>query len=489
MASRDTSLPNVIVLLADDQGCWAMACAGNAEIRTPNLDRLAASGVRFESFFCVSPVCSPARASLLTGRIPSQHGVHDWLRAGNCHTETEKNGRVIEYLMGQPGYTDVLAANGYVCGLAGKWHLGDSHRPQKGFTYWQVHASGGGPYYNWPKIRDGQVVTEPRYVTDVITDDALAFLDAQADEPTAFYLSVHYTAPHSPWERAHHPAEIYDDYHAHCPFESVPNPPPHPWQSNTAPIGSDPVRRREQLSGYFAAITAMDAHIGRILDWLEARGLRENTLVFFTGDNGMNMGHHGVWGKGNGTFPLNMYDTSVKVPAIVSRPGHVPAGAVCDALLSHYDFMPTLLDYLEMENPEVARQPGRTFAPLLRGESIEGRENVVVFDEYGPVRMIRSRQWKYVHRYPYGPDELYDLVADPDEATNLFGRPEMAGQVQEMRARLEGWFICYVDPMFDGTHEPVTGRGQLGLAGPAANGEDNFAGDWHRVADGDGKAT
>ena len=119
MASRDSLKPNVIVILADDLGCWAMGCAGNAEIRTPNLDRLAAGGMRFESFFCVSPVCSPARASLLTGRIPSQHGVHDWIRAGNCRTEEDKGGRVMEYLRGQAGYTDVLAANGYACGLCG----------------------------------------------------------------------------------------------------------------------------------------------------------------------------------------------------------------------------------------------------------------------------------------------------------------------------------------------------------------------------------
>jgi len=484
MASRDPGKPNVIVILTDDQGCWAMGCAGSSEIRTPNLDRLAASGIRFENFFCASPVCSPARASLLTGRIPSQHGVHDWIRAGNSNTDTDKGGRVVEYLRGQTGYTDILAAGGYVCGLSGKWHLGDAHTPQKGFGFWEAHAKGGGPYYNWPRIRGSEVVSDPGYVTDVITDEGIRFLDEQAGGETPFYLSVHYTAPHSPWGREHHPAEIYDDYHAHCAFESTPNVPPHPWQINSAPIGSDPEKRRDVLSGYFAAVTAMDLGLGRILDWLEAHDLRGNTLVFFTSDNGMNMGHHGVYGKGNGTFPLNMYDTSVKVPALMSRPGHAPEGRLSDALLSHYDFMPTLLDYLHLDDPEADRLPGRSFAPLLRGEEMRGRENVVVFDEYGPVRMIRTREWKYVHRYPYGPNELYDLANDPDEQDNLHGREEHEACVQELRARLEGWFICYVDPMLDGTHEPVTGKGQLGLCGPAANGESNFAGDWHYVAEG-----
>ena len=475
MASREADRPNVVCVLTDDQGCWAIGCAGNAEIRTPALDRLAQTGVRFDNFFCVSPVCSPARASLLTGRIPSQHGVHDWLRAGNSTVETERGGRLTEYLKDQTGYTERLADHGYTCGMSGKWHLGDAHHPQKGFTFWDVHAKGGGPYYGAPMVRDGQVYEEPRYVTHAITDNALRFLDEQIGEDAPFYLSVHYTAPHSPWGREHHPDEVYDGYFDHCPFESIPEVPIHPWQIATAPVGSDRDKRREILSGYYAAVTAMDANVGRILDRLEQEGLRENTLVFFTGDNGMNMGHHGIYGKGNGTFPLNMYDTSVKVPAIFSRPGHVPEGVVESGLYSHYDFMPTLLAYLGIDHPGAEALPGQSFAPLLKGTKIPGRENVVVYDEYGPVRMIRSNECKYVHRYPYGPHEFYDLVNDPDETHNLLDNPEWASQIRELKATLEGWFARYVDPLVDGTHEAVSGKGQLGLAGPAAKGEENYA--------------
>jgi arylsulfatase A-like enzyme len=119
MSGDAASRPNVLFILADDLGCWALGSAGNAEIRTPNLDRLAGRGVRFENFFCVSPVCSPARASILTGRIPSRHGVHDWLRAGNSTSEPEGGGRLIRYLDGMPGYPEILARIGYVCGLSG----------------------------------------------------------------------------------------------------------------------------------------------------------------------------------------------------------------------------------------------------------------------------------------------------------------------------------------------------------------------------------
>ncbi len=485
MPSLDPSRPNMLSILTDDQGCWAMGCAGNGELRTPNLDRLARTGIRFTSFFCASPVCSPARASILTGRIPSQHGVHDWIRSGNVPSDTSwgGTGRLIEYLKGYTAYTDVLAANGYACGMSGKWHLGDSIHPQKGFTFWEVHSKGGGPYYNAPMVREGEEYTEPRYVTDAITDNALRFLDEQVGLPKPFYLSVHYTAPHSPWNRENHPREVYDDYHKNCPFDSISREPMHPWQINSAPYGFDEESRRDILSGYFAAVTAMDANVGRLLDRLEAMGLRENTLIVFTSDNGMNMGHHGIYGKGNGTFPLNMYDTSVKVPMIISRPGRVPEEVTAEALLSHYDLMPTLLEYVGMENPEAAKLPGRSFAPLLHGKPLGERESVVVFDEYGPVRMIRTREWKYVHRYPYGPHELYHLTDDPDERDNLLGKPELQTKVQEMKAQLEEWFNRYVDPAVDGVREGVTGKGQNALAGIPGKGEKAFGDDWYHLKD------
>src|SRR6266542_3642099 len=472
--------PNVVVIMTDDQGPWALGSAGNAEIRTPNLDRLAASGTRFSRFHCASPVCSPARASFLTGCIPSSHGVHDWLKGGNGGKQV-----AIEYLAGLTAYTDVLAAHGYRCGISGKWHMGDSPRPQKSFAHWYVHQTGGGPYYNAPMIRDGELINEPGYVTDNITNEALAYLERRAPDAASgrepFYLHVTYTAPHSPWTNNNHPQDIVDSY-SDCAFRSCPQEEPHPW---AGALTRNSMGNRAALQGYFAAVTAMDANVGRILDFLEARGLRENTLVFFTSDNGFSCGHHGFWGKGNGTFPMNMYENSVLVPSMVSRPGHVPAGVVSDALLSHYDFFPTILDYLGVPNARADLLPGRSFASLLRGEAgaTRGGDFVVagtdesgesggrhVHDEYGPVRMVRTREWKYVHRYAYGPHELYDLVSDPDERTNVVDDPARQAVRRELKAELDGWFVRYVDPARDGVREPVTGKGQLDLAGPAGRG-------------------
>lgn len=457
-----------------------MSCAGNPEIRTPNLDRMARDGMRFASFFCASPVCSPARASLLTGRIPSSHGVHDWIRAGNSslHGDTP-----IEYLAGMSSYTDVLAENDYTCGLSGKWHLGASNTPQKSFSHWLTIQAGAGPFYDPEMIReDGSVLRAEGYISTIIADDAMAFMERQLEHDGPFYSSVHFTAPHSPW-LDQHPQTLVDSYDD-CPFESCPQEPKHPWaidsnfvisqmfsQRKHVPLHEIPVQ--EYLKGYFAAVTAMDLEIGRIVDWLQERDLLESTLLVYLSDNGFNCGHHGIWGKGN-TFPMNMYDTSVKVPSVWMQPGRIPAGVVCEELVSGYDVRPTLLEWAGLDDPDAATLPGASFAALLAGASAAGREDVVVFDEYGPVRMIRSKEWKYVHRYPYGPHELFDLQEDPEERRNLYGEAGFERVVEPMKTRLDEWFVRWADPVVDGSREAVSARGQLGLAGPRGQGKQAF---------------
>jgi len=451
---------NVIFILADDHGIWAAGCYGNHEIRTPHLDRLAADGMRFNNFFCVSPVCSAARASLLTGRIPSQHGVHDWIRSGNATAALlppaarleETDG--IDYLGGQGCYSEILAAGGYACGISGKWHCGDSQHAQKGFKHWFVHPQQGIHYYNDAiMFRNGEPVQTEGYLTDVMTTDALEFITANADRP--FYLSLHYTAPHAPWDC--HPPELVDSYED-CPFETCPQEPRHRWARTHT---QEHLGNRESLKGYFAAVTAMDTHIGRVTEHVERLGLRERTLIVYTSDNGHSCGHHGFWGKGNGTFPLNMYENSVKVPFIAAHPGRIPAGQASDALLSAYDFMPTVLDYCGLPALPPEGRPGRSFVDVLEGRSNEGRESVVVFSEYGPVRMIRTPEHKYVHRYPFGPCELFDLVNDPDERKNVVDDKANRALVADLQKRLNTWFIDHVDPVIDGSRLPVTGRGQL----------------------------
>ncbi len=451
--------PNIVFILTDDQGAWAMGCSGNKEILTPNIDEIARRGIRFENFFCVSPVCSPARASLLTGRIPSAHGVHDWIRRGNVDARSGDD-EAIEYLQGMRAFTDTLATAGYRCGISGKWHLGDSLHPQKSLSYWNVFPYGGSNhYFDAVMVQDGEINRVPGYLTDIITDGALSFIDSTVGGERPFCLLVAYTAPHSPWEEGQHP-EALTGLYRNCSFESCPDEPCHPWQINSAPRGTGE-KRRELLTGYYAAISGLDRGIGKIVARLRERGLLENTLFIISSDNGMNMGYHGVWGKGNGTFPLNMYDTSVKVPFIASLPGVLPEGVVDDHLLSHYDFFPTLVDFLGLEEPALQGLPGRSFAPLLRGQSLIEGQAVVAFDEYGPVRMIRTRTHKYVRRYPYGPDEFFDLINDPGERENRVADPTFHPLITGLRAEMERFFVAYADPMLDGARQGVTGKGQV----------------------------
>ena len=482
MASRNPEQPNFLFILSDDQGSWAMNCAGNEEIRSPNLDRLAREGIRFENFFCTSPVCSPARASIVTGRIPSQHGVHDFVsmphdREGKPDLDVPSNS--IQFLADMPTYAEMLTELGYDTCLSGKWHLGDSLQPRCGFQTWYPMPYGQSSFRNVPMVEDGELtVHEGTYATDLFTDNALKFLARQVDTERPFCLNLHYTAPHRPWGRENHPENIWDDYYNNCPFDSTPGldePLPPGFQRynferpSAAAGGSlnptiDSEKRKQQLTGYFTAIEEMDRNIGRLLDWLEEQDLRNNTLVVFMSDNGMNMGHHGIYGKGNGTWPQNMFDTSVKVPCLISRPGHVPESQLNADLLSQYDWLPTLMEYAGAPARIPDGLPGRSFAPLLNGMPSGDRESIFVFDEYGPVRMIRSHEWKLVWRYPAGAHELYNVAEDPQERVNLFAQPGYAARINSLRQELDDWFANYVNPQLDGSKLAVTGYGQRNLA-------------------------
>ncbi|MPQ44556.1 sulfatase-like hydrolase/transferase [Clostridium tarantellae] len=483
---------NVLFIITDDQGYWSLGSYGNKDAITPNLDNLANNGIRFDNFFCVSPVCSPARATIYTGRIPSQHGIHDWLNdwstggvqtqylnwksvSSECSNVFEWNNvkPTEEYLKGQSTFVDVLANNGYNCAFSGKWHLGASQKPQKGFKHWYCHQKGGGPYYNAPMFKDGNLIKVKEYITDSITDYGLEFLENQKNSNEPFFLNLNYTAPHDPWDSSNHPKDLLDLYN-NSEFNSCPIEENHPWKIHWTFNGNNE-QRKEVLKGYFASITSVDNNIKRVLDKLKELGELENTLIIYTSDNGMNMGHHGIYGKGNGTSPVNMYDTSVKVPFFVTKFGDIKP-RVCSDLLSHYDIRHTLLDYLNLEDSieDDIDLPGKSFADILRNKDLEVNEDIVVYDEYGPTRMIRTKEFKLIHRYPAGPHELYDLVNDPNEKVNLINDSSKKTVIQKLRKDLKSWFIKYVNPEIDGATLPVFGGGQIGFAGLWGDGQGLF---------------
>lgn len=443
---------NFVLIMADDMGYWSMGCEGCGEAVTPNIDQLAERGVRFSRFYCASPVCSPARASLLTGRMPSYHGVADWIRKGNVDDGRDKP---IPYMQNLKGYPEYLAEAGYDCAISGKWHLGDSCTPQMGFEHWYVHQSGGGRYYNAPMVRDGKRVEEAGYVTDRITEDAVDFLAAEERKQKPFYLHVAYTAPHTPWLN-NHPQELLDLF-ADSDFPSCPIQPRHPWQIDFPLFEGD---RNKNLQGYFAAVAGMDAGIGRIMHAIEDNGLGDNTMVVFTSDNGFNCGHHGVWGKGNGTFPFNMYESSVRVPFIVFLPGIRSAGRVDNLLTSAYDWFPTILELAGIQ-PAETDLPGTSFATLLRGEGTGPQDRpIYIYDEYGDTRMVLDGGYKYVCRHGTGEDELFDLQLDPGEQNNIIREP--AGRViaERMHGEMREWFAKHTKSEADAIGAHVKGWGQ-----------------------------
>jgi arylsulfatase A-like enzyme len=430
---------NLLLILTDNQGPWTLGCYGNREIRTPHIDRLAGEGMRFTRAFASNAVCSPTRATLLSGLIPSQHGVHCFL--------DEK------YMLGPQAYNTlaefrtlpkILREHGYTCGLVGKWHLGANLTPQEGFSEWitMVHGSTA-EFYDMPVIEDGRVRREPGYATDLWTERAVQFLRKNKDRP--FFLYLAYNGPYGLGPLLSKPARNrHAAYYADQPLLSFHRDAMHPWLFNNKEYLNNPVSIRRVA----AETSAVDDGVGTVMGELRTLGLDENTLVVYTADQGWMGGTNGLWGMGDHTRPLTAFDGMMQVPLIFRQPGAVPR-ATSDLLVSNYDFLPTVLSYLGLGDALAGarpKSPGRDFAPLLRGRSATW-DNVVYY-EMQTVRAIRTADWKYVHR-PHGPLELYDLRRDPHEKVNLYGQPDLAAVQQQLQGRLEAFFTRTAEPKYD----------------------------------------
>ena len=416
---------NVVFFLTDDHGAWAMGPHGCSEMHTPNLARLAEGGMRFDQAFACTPVCSPSRMTYLTGKLPSAHGVCDALIARDLVGPERKR-----FLDGQTPFTEVLAKNGYAVGLSGKWHMGDDENTHAGFSYWATIPGGGGTFRDPEFVKNGERVKTKGFKTDRVGDFAIEFIDSNKDRP--FFLYVPFFAPHMPFD--YQPQELRDLY-KDSKFSCFPEPPRHPQRR----WGFEKHHgNRESKLSYSALVSGVDHNVGRIVKRLEELGLRENTLLVFSADQGWNAGHHGVWGKGNATIPFNMYEESIRVPLIWNHPGRIPAGKVNPAMVSSYDFYPTILDYLGLNAPADRQRVGRSYTGLLRGGNPQWRKEL--FFEFCYVRSVRTETMKYVERADNWPSELYDLEADPGESVNLIGDPAYGKRAAELKQRTDGFF-------------------------------------------------
>ncbi|MBI3117080.1 MAG: sulfatase-like hydrolase/transferase [Candidatus Hydrogenedentes bacterium] len=434
--------PNILFILTDDQGPWAWGGGGHPDARTPNLDRLRAEGALLANYFVTCPVCSPARASLISSRYPTEVGIPDYLGAA------ADPGLGLDPAL--PAWPRLLQHAGYRTALIGKWHLGDQDRylPEHfGYEHFAGFRHGGRISKDPDMEIGGEKRQVPGYTTDILADLALDFIQQHHDE--SFLVSLHFFAPHAnvdnrtaDGDRTWLPQNETD----WAPFQSIDPTLPEPAHPKL-----DVPRAKRMTREYLASVAGVDRNVGRILDTLERLGLADNTIVVFTSDHGYNLAHHGIWHKGNGWWLLtdnrgprpNLWDSSLKAPALVRWPAAITPGSTVERTTSNLDWFPTLLAMAGVALPADALLRGRNFLPLLKGESVPWDDDFFAqYDQWessagsGNLRAYRTPDWKLVRDFRNaGKDELYHLAVDPKELNNLIDSADP--EVHEQRAPLE----------------------------------------------------
>ena len=433
--------PNVLVIMADDLADWHPGCYGNKVIKTPNIDRLAAGGVRFANSFVCTPICSPSRATFFTGLVPRQHGIHDFLTPTPARNPEQGWNRTPASWRNQPHISDYLAKAGYACGYVGKWHMEGENTPQHSYSYWRAWTGSRRGAFNDPNFNaDGKLLQETGYSTEIFTRLASDFIRNPRKDP--FFLVVSYQNPHVPYEG--HPQRYYDMY-KDADFSSFGVEPAKPNALRERNYMQNPV---EALKKAAAATTALDDQIPTLLKALEESGRRDNTLVMFTGDNGFLYGRHGGWSKGWALDPIVMYEEVIRVPMILNWPGKVPAGRVPAESVSNYDFLPTLLEASQTKVPlDKARYCGSSYWKIVQGKR-QKWDNTRFFN-FRYADAILVGRYKLILRNGEGPDELFDLKQNPREKTNLIKNTALTGIRDRLRDRLLAWRAKYRDPSAD----------------------------------------
>lgn len=453
-AAAGTKRPNILVFLTDDHGQWAQQAYGNSELETPNLNRLAANGTRMTQAYTPCPVCSPARASFFTGRMPSQHGIHDWLKEQSDAAEHP-------WLQGQTLISELLKDVGYHTGLVGKWHCGHTRQPYPGFDRWFSYWVSQYPHYGVQQFSDqGKLVLDQGQQSPLLTRRAIDFLrDHQKNEGARgkpCILFVGYVDTHSPHNAA--PPDLVAKYES-ATFRDIPREKFQPCHGEASiPVNGNSEIERMKRMEYYGAVSSLDREVGSVLAELESTDQTENTLVVYTGDHGLNTGQHGMWEKGNGTLPQNFFDESIRVSCTLCWPaGDIRQNAVCNDFVSHCDLWATLLDIAGASPDEKTalriNSPGRSYLQQLRGGKVSGWRKTII-SEYGNARMARTDRYKLIRRYRYGglrfADELYDLMEDPRETVNRFGDASLGKVVDELTEGLNRFFKKYTTPGHSG---------------------------------------
>ena len=444
LAAAETRRPNLVSIVTDDQAAWSIGAYGNRECRTPNIDRLAREGARFLNAFTCTPVCSPSRASFLTGRFGTQLGVTDWITP-------KQAGAGLGLPPDSITWPKVLQQHGYRTGLFGKWHLGTQpqfHPTRLGFDSFMGSLAGSFRPKDPELEVDGQSVKVEGFGADILTDAALHFIETNRAGP--FALLLHFREPHMPYD----PVPEQDS----APFKDLdPTVPPS--------LGTNTPQVKQWTRLYYGAVHSVDRNVGKLLARLDELSLSENTIVMFTSDHGYMIGHHGLHAKGNGyrigrargTTPRqtrpNMFEESIRIPLIVRWPGVTKPGMEIAQEVSNLDTYITVLSMLGVKAPGNWKQEGVDFSPLLRGKRFTPHAEIYAQydlqnDAIDFMRMIRTGAWKLVrHYFNEGADELYDLRDDPGESRNLYNDSRHERTKADLQKKLLRWQRRIDDPI------------------------------------------
>jgi arylsulfatase A-like enzyme len=469
--------PNILFIMSDDHAYQAIGAYGSNRNETPNIDRLAKEGMRFDRAFVTNSICGPSRAVILTGKYSHLNGFHD--NSGQAWF----NGK-------QQTAPKLLQAAGYQTAVIGKWHLNSD---PTGFDYWHI-LIGQGPYYN-PRMKtsDG-FVQHDGYTTDIITDVALDWLQTKRDPNKPFLLMYQHKAPHRNWqpaarhlekyrdEKIPEPETLFDDYSGRekpaaenqmsiarhltpHDLKLVPQPGLTPEQQAAFDEAYGPENEalkkalltpKQQtqwnyqrfVKDYLRCVDAVDENVGRVLDYLDQSGLAENTVVIYTSDQGWYLGEHGWYDK------RWMYEESFRTPLLIRWPGKTKAGSTSDKMVMNLDLAETFLDIAGVEVPPDMQ--GASLVPILRGEETPDWRKSVYYHYYEfpqphhvhPHYGVRTERYKLIHFYTIDAWELFDLQKDPHELKSVYHDPAYAETVDELKKELARLRDHYKD---DGT--------------------------------------
>ena len=427
---------NVVFILSDDHRYDFMGFLNKPKfLKTPNMDRMAREGAYIKYATVSTALCSPSRASILTGQFAHRHGVVD------------NNSRVPA---GTRFFSQDLQKAGWQTAFMGKWHMGHaSDEPRPGFHKW-ISFKGQGVYFNPTFNIDGKRVKRQGHVSDLLTEYALDWLKNERDQDKPFLLYLSHKAVHGMFEPAKRHLGKYDDVKLEYPKsmanteENYKGKPRWVKEQRNSWHGVDHMYHGQMdfdtfYRRYCETLLSVDESIGRVIKYLEGNNLAEDTLVMYMGDNGFVFGEHGLIDK------RHMYEESMRVPFLAWCPGMIEPGSVIEELIQNIDIAPTVMDVAGLGTPE--RMDGQSFLPILQGKKTPWRDNAFYeyywernFPHTPTTHGVRTNRYKYIHYHGiWDIDELYDLRNDPEEMNNLIDSPEHQDLIKQLNNRMFEW--------------------------------------------------